>query len=223
MTLKTATSDAPDQRRYKPAQTRALILDAARALFRSQGYMKTSSLEIAQRAGVAEGSLFYHYGSKKNLLAALGAEHAREMVEAMQRGENDFSHLEPGILIARAFDYVSRNGAANASTGLAMESAEIQPFLNANRAVVVAFIAQCIKASHSQCANDDVGDDAAEVIASFSYAVVSDGLHRVFGEGTKKDETLVLGEAIRYVRAAAGYGHLTGIPNVETPEETHTP
>lgn len=220
MAVKTHHAVSKDQRRYKPAQTRALILAAARELFSSQGYMNTSSLEVAHRAGVAEGSLFYHFGSKKNLLAALGAEHANEMVEAMQRGETDLSRLEPGIIIARAFDYVERNGAATSSTGLPMESAEIQTFLNANRAVVVDFVAQCIKASHQECTHESVTAETAEIMASFSYAVVSDALHRVYESSARADKTKVLSETIRYVRAAAGYGHMTGIPALETPGET---
>lgn len=211
------------QRRYKPEETRALILSAARDLFRSQGFTRTSSHEIAQRAGVAEGSLFYHFGSKKKLLAALGADHARSSVEAMQRGETDLSRLEPGIIIARVFDHASRNGVATQATGLAPESPEIQPFLQANRGVVVDFIAQCIRASYDQCSRETVSPEIAKVSASFSYAVVSDAIFRVFESSPPADEALVLKETIRYVRAACGYGHLSGVPSLEAPTDTNEP
>jgi AcrR family transcriptional regulator len=202
------------QRRYKPAETRALILAAARDLFHAQGYSQTSSLEIAQRAGVAEGSLFYHFGSKKNLLAALGEEYARGSIEVMRGGTEDLSELEPGIIIARAFDHARTHGVVMSRTGLPIESPEIQPFLHANRKVVVAFIAECIRASNDQCTHEPPSADVADVSASFSYAVVSDAIFRVFESETPADEEMVLRETIRYVRAACGYGHLTDIPSL---------
>lgn len=220
--LAASQSDAA-QRRYKPSETRALILSAARELFRSKGFTTTSTLEIAQRAGVAEGSLFYHFGSKKNLLAALGEDYAREMVDAMRRGETDLSRLEPGIIIARAFDYVREHGDVQVPTGLARTSPEIQPFVHANRKGIVNFVSDCIQASHGDCSHEKITPEAAQITASFSYAVVSDAIHHVFETDTRKDEMLTLAETIRYVRSACGYGHLTGIPAIETPGEAPSP
>ncbi|MEM6681049.1 MAG: TetR/AcrR family transcriptional regulator [Pseudomonadota bacterium] len=223
MTVADVIAKPTPQRRYKPAETRAHILFAAQELFRAQGYMQTSSAEIAERAGVAEGSVFYHYGSKQNLLTAMGEAHAEEMVAAMHRGETDLGRLEPGILIARAFDYAQRNGIAEECTGLPMASPEVQPFMNASRAVIVEFIARCIRASaqrHCDMGIDRAATSAqATIAASFSYAVVSDALHHLHTSTEPVDETTLLGETIRYVRAACGYSHLSGIPALETPEE----
>ena len=47
------------------------ILAAALALFSEKGYEDVSTKEIAARAGVAEGSLFHHFGNKKGLLTAV--------------------------------------------------------------------------------------------------------------------------------------------------------
>ena len=47
------------------------ILDAAFSLLRDRGYHGTSVDDIAAAAGVAKGSVFYHFGSKKNLLIVL--------------------------------------------------------------------------------------------------------------------------------------------------------
>lgn len=46
------------------------ILDAARDVFREQGHAATTA-EIAQRAAVSEGILFYRYKSKEALFAAV--------------------------------------------------------------------------------------------------------------------------------------------------------
>lgn len=50
------------------AQTRVRILDAARRLFASQGFDGTTTRDLAQAAGVAEGTLFRHFPNKKAIL-----------------------------------------------------------------------------------------------------------------------------------------------------------
>jgi len=44
------------------------ILQSAIALFAEKGYANTSTSEIAKLSGVAEGTIFRHYGTKENLL-----------------------------------------------------------------------------------------------------------------------------------------------------------
>jgi TetR/AcrR family transcriptional regulator, fatty acid metabolism regulator protein len=44
------------------------ILDAAVHLFREKGYSATSTLEIAQRAGVVEGTIFRYFPTKRQLM-----------------------------------------------------------------------------------------------------------------------------------------------------------
>lgn len=203
-------------RRYKPSETRAKILTAAKALFRTQGYTQTSSLEIAQSAGVAEGSLFYHFGSKSNLLAALGEAYAHEKVDAMRDGEADLAKLEPGILIARAFGHVRTHGFMLDATGLKAGSTELQPFMHANRRVVVAFITQCMLADCTHLHNQAVDEGRIAIKASLSYAVVVDALYRVHDADEPEDEEKVMAVTIQFVRDACGYGHITDIPKLDT-------
>ncbi|WP_181519918.1 TetR/AcrR family transcriptional regulator [Anoxybacillus ayderensis] len=47
------------------------ILQAAIDMFAEKGYAATSTSEIAKRAGVAEGTIFRHYKTKKDLLLAI--------------------------------------------------------------------------------------------------------------------------------------------------------
>lgn len=47
------------------------ILKAAIELISEKGYYNTSTSEIAKRAGVAEGTIFRHYSTKKDLLVAI--------------------------------------------------------------------------------------------------------------------------------------------------------
>ncbi|GGB51917.1 TetR family transcriptional regulator [Lentibacillus populi] len=47
------------------------ILEAAIELIAEKGYSATSTSEIAKRAGVAEGTIFRHYRTKKDLLLSI--------------------------------------------------------------------------------------------------------------------------------------------------------
>ncbi len=60
-------------RSYAPAppheaETRTRILLSARRLFANQGYDGTTTRDLAQAAGVAEGTLFRHFTNKKAIL-----------------------------------------------------------------------------------------------------------------------------------------------------------
>jgi AcrR family transcriptional regulator len=52
-------------------QTRRRILDTASDLFVERGYAATSVRDISERLGMTKGSLYYHFASKEELLAAL--------------------------------------------------------------------------------------------------------------------------------------------------------
>lgn len=47
------------------------IFEVAIATFAEKGYSNTSTSEIAKKAGVAEGTIFKHYGTKENLLLSI--------------------------------------------------------------------------------------------------------------------------------------------------------
>ncbi len=48
-----------------------VILEAAARLFAKNGYARTSTVALAQEAGVAEGTIFRHFKSKEDLFIAL--------------------------------------------------------------------------------------------------------------------------------------------------------
>ncbi len=50
------------------AQTRNRILEAAQRLFAAKGFDGTTTRDLAQAAGVAEGTLFRHFANKKAIL-----------------------------------------------------------------------------------------------------------------------------------------------------------
>ncbi|MGB8702713.1 MAG: TetR/AcrR family transcriptional regulator, partial [Thermosynechococcaceae cyanobacterium] len=52
-------------------KTHQRILEAAEHLFASQGYERTTTKQLAEASGVAEGTLFRYFESKKAILAAV--------------------------------------------------------------------------------------------------------------------------------------------------------
>ncbi len=57
------------------------ILQAATHAFATKGFRETSTTDLAQMTGVAEGTVFYHFGSKEKLLLAVLSDIRREFQE----------------------------------------------------------------------------------------------------------------------------------------------
>ncbi|MCC3371686.1 TetR/AcrR family transcriptional regulator [Cohnella sp. REN36] len=62
---------AADQDGKRMTEKQSRIVAAAVELFAEKGYSASSTSEIAQRAGVAEGTIFRHYKTKKDLLFSI--------------------------------------------------------------------------------------------------------------------------------------------------------
>jgi len=52
-------------------RSRAVVLDAALALFSTQGYRATSMREIAEKAGVSTGNVYHHFKDKEAIFLEL--------------------------------------------------------------------------------------------------------------------------------------------------------
>jgi AcrR family transcriptional regulator len=61
----------PEEVQLKLTEKQRKILESAIDVFAEKGFAATSTNEIAKRAGVAEGTIFRHYKTKKDLLAAI--------------------------------------------------------------------------------------------------------------------------------------------------------
>src|SRR5262245_22297516 len=94
-----------------PAEKRARVMDVARTLFAERGYAATTTADVARRAGVSEGILYHHFGSKEGLLAAVAGEYGRGLAEAMFEGvPDDAAALSVEATLTRAFAYVREQG-----------------------------------------------------------------------------------------------------------------
>lgn len=71
------------------AERRAELLAAARELFLASGYRGTTTLAVAQRAGVSEALVVKHFGTKENLYRQALAEPVLGMLDADLQGNID--------------------------------------------------------------------------------------------------------------------------------------
>jgi AcrR family transcriptional regulator len=63
------------------------ILFAALRLFANKGFADTSTAELAKATGVAESTIFYHFGSKEDLLLEVLREVRREVLRHFEEHE----------------------------------------------------------------------------------------------------------------------------------------
>jgi AcrR family transcriptional regulator len=81
-----------DLRRARGADTKALILDAARDALAAEGYAHTTTRSIAERAGVQLSLVHYHFAGKQQLLAEVLS---RENERLLERQRALFEGPEP--------------------------------------------------------------------------------------------------------------------------------
>jgi AcrR family transcriptional regulator len=76
-------SEAPTIRQTAEGGSRRLILDHAARLLRGGGYHQTTLREIAEAVGIRKASLYYHFGSKEEIVEAVVNDGVRFVHEAV--------------------------------------------------------------------------------------------------------------------------------------------
>lgn len=72
-----------DGRLLRRVDTKDTILDVALELFAARGISSTSVDDIAQKAGIAKGSIYYNFGSKSKVVHALLNRHVTHLAQAL--------------------------------------------------------------------------------------------------------------------------------------------
>jgi AcrR family transcriptional regulator len=93
----------------RTAETRRVMLEAAREVFIERGFAEAGVAEVVERAGSSVGSLYHHFGGKSELFLALWEDHqdaqdgvaAGAVAKARAAGEED--PLELFVHGARAY------------------------------------------------------------------------------------------------------------------------
>lgn len=98
------------RRRTISGARRALVLDAARAVFADAGIEGASIREIAKRAGYAPGAIYSYFESKEAIYAAL-LDESLERLQASVAGARSFKNAPDKTLVARAQAWFAFYGA----------------------------------------------------------------------------------------------------------------
>ncbi len=70
-------------RYHKSDVSRERILDAATELFAARGYAGTGVDQLAERSGIAKTAIYYHFGNKEGLLAAVLERASSQWIDAI--------------------------------------------------------------------------------------------------------------------------------------------
>ncbi|MFC8448375.1 ScbR family autoregulator-binding transcription factor [Kitasatospora sp. NPDC057223] len=112
------TSQGPELHQDRALRTRALVLNCAAEIFADKGYRGTSIQDVAAKAGMTKGAVYFHFPSKDILTVAVVEEHYTRwpvMLESVRARK--LSPLDTVValldLVAEAFhtDVVVRGGA----------------------------------------------------------------------------------------------------------------
>lgn len=71
---------------FMPKDTRTRILVTARRLFNADGFGNVTTATLASAVGIAQGNLWYHFKSKRDLLEAISADFIAHIQERLRIG-----------------------------------------------------------------------------------------------------------------------------------------
>ncbi|MEU9898613.1 helix-turn-helix domain-containing protein [Streptomyces phaeochromogenes] len=160
-------SDAPRRKplRADAQRNRARILDAAEAVFAEKG-PSASTEEVAVRAGVAIGTVFRHFPTKNDLLAAIMKSLRQRLTD---QGNSLIAEGDPATALFTFFALLVEQAAATRTVVdlLAQTGVEIQPD-EPIQALEQAIQALLIRAQHVGAIRPEI--HVAEVVALLTAA-----------------------------------------------------
>ncbi len=74
----------PNKRKQLGEQSRAKILDAAERLLANRGYVGTTTTQLSKDSGLPVASIYWHFGSKSGVLAAVLERRANAVFQAIE-------------------------------------------------------------------------------------------------------------------------------------------
>jgi AcrR family transcriptional regulator len=82
------TDTRPTKKQQQGEQSRELILDATERLMATRGYAATSISDIRKACGLPPSSIYWHFGSKEGVLAAVMERGAQRFFAAISTSED---------------------------------------------------------------------------------------------------------------------------------------
>lgn len=157
-------------RRADAVRNRGRLLDAAAAAFAEHG-MDVSISQIAELAGVGKGTVFRHFATKEDLVAAIFADRLEDLASI---GERQLAVPDAGVgllefMMAGAELQIRDRSFCQAAAGIAADHPAVQAVHDRLLAVVAALTE---RAQHQGVVRDDiVGQDVVLILNAASQAV----------------------------------------------------
>ena len=197
------------RRRFRraPAEKRARIIAVARACFSERAYAETTTAEIARRAGVSEGTIFHHFGTKRGLMVAVAEDYARDMAQAILGGLDVFDPPATEECFRRGLAFLQKEGALGLRTpaGAAGEAVKI-----VREAVREAMIAEGEKVLDAWQERKLIRRMSSRLFCETMFPVFDGLLTKSFLEGTDAISDAWLREIVACFAGALSWTPLSG-------------
>lgn len=195
-----------------PEAKRQSLLDAAQDLFAHRGYERTTTAQIAAAAGVSEGILFHHFGSKKGLFIELAQQYARAAAAATM--PDQMAHLTEEFVVRTAFDFAEANPALYDMMSKGTGDLSFTEIAEQNEALVSTIEHKLQQAM----ATGTIRPGNTRIMARLQFAVV-DGAFRAWrAHGSERDREDYICEAIACMQAML---HPAEMPHTSPTHVTH--
>lgn len=182
-------------RRRAPDEKREQIAAAAAGLFAADGFAGTTTARIAEKAGVSEGTVFHHFGSKRDLFRRVVADYGRDFVRAMFGDAPSERPSRPREAIEAAFAYVRKNSALHRVFATRDPDLAALVSLGTHDPIVDA-LERTLAAGVARGAAREMN---TRIVAELCYSLVDGALQACFLEGDGSNEAAYLAETIRCV------------------------
>lgn len=183
-----------------PQGRRAAILDAAKQTFAQHGYARTRLDAVAREAGVAEGTVYHLFASKRGLLEAVGADYGAGMARVAFGGEGRaYSPFEVETIVRNIFRYVRETEGPLAAFLLANHPLEGGPAQDANRRTML----QAIEANLERWTHEGLMTPAHNrILAEIHFSLVEAALRDCFLRHNGAEEEAYIRECVRVLGAS---------------------
>ena len=188
--------------RKDPEGRRTRILDAAARLFGRDGYSAVRTGAIAAAAGVSEGTVFHHFGSKDALLLAVAERYGRGFAAAMFEGidpDGPLPEVEP--VMRRAFAYVRHSDPLFGVFLLTDDPTDAERARRTNREQIVQVLTGLLTRWR---ARGLVRPLEPRVVAELLFGLVESALKACFVRGERAHEETYLREVVHAIRGVLG-------------------
>ncbi len=194
--------------RQDPEGRRSRILDAAVGEFARKGFGRARLEKIATAAGVAEGTVYHQFGSKRGLLVAVGQRYGEGLARAAFGNLGaDPTPREVAQIVQNIFAYVRETDGSLAAFLLVQDPLEGGPAQDANRAAMIA----AIEAQLSQWVERRlVPPMDAAIAAEIQFGLVESALRDCFLRRGGEDEQRYVREVTHCLGAYVGAGLRAG-------------